>query len=67
MFASLLRVPVIALACMAFARRPDAHAGDFFRVIAAWLVMQGMVTGAAIRLGAPTHGLQRSTRQRLPG
>ena len=66
-FASLLRVAVIALGCMAFARQPAAQAEDFFWVIAAGLVTQGLLTGVAIWLGAWTQGLQRSTRQRLSG
>jgi putative MATE family efflux protein len=56
--ASLLRVLMIVLGCVALARNPDASADHFFGLIAAGLAVQGLVTGAAIRLGAWTRGLE---------
>lgn len=56
--ASLLRVLVIVLGCVAVARYSDVRAEYFFWVIAAGLVVQGLLTGAAIRLGAWTRGLE---------
>lgn len=58
-FASLLRVAVIVSGCILVARQPDAHPDHLFRVIAAGLLAQGLLTGMAIRLGAWTRGLER--------
>lgn len=52
--ASVLRVLVILLGCIAFASEPGTSAAPFFWVIAAGLAAQGLLTGAAIRLGAWT-------------
>jgi Na+-driven multidrug efflux pump len=64
--ASLLRVLVIVLGCVAVAPDSDVRAEHFFWVIAAGLVVQGLLTGAAIRLGAWTRGLERQAARRLP-
>ncbi|NBU50748.1 MAG: MATE family efflux transporter [Betaproteobacteria bacterium] len=50
--ASLVRVSIIVLGCMALALEPGASAAQFFWVIAVGLAAQGLLTGAAIRLGA---------------
>ncbi|NDF92791.1 MAG: MATE family efflux transporter [Betaproteobacteria bacterium] len=55
--ASVLRVVVIVMGCIAVAREPGATAAQFFWVIAAALAAQGLMTGAAIRLGAWRVGL----------
>jgi Na+-driven multidrug efflux pump len=55
--ASVVRVIVIVLGCIAVAREPGATAAQFFWVIAAALAAQGLITGAAIRLGAWRVGL----------
>ena len=55
--ASVLRVVVIVMGCIAVAREPGATATQFFWVIAATLAAQGLMTGAAIRLGAWRVGL----------
>jgi len=55
--ASVLRVIVIVLGCVAVAREPDVTAAQYFWVIAAGLTTQGLLTGAAIRLGAWSKGL----------
>jgi Na+-driven multidrug efflux pump len=55
--ASVLRVVVIVLGCIAVAREPGATTAQFFWVIAAALAAQGLMTGAAIRLGAWRVGL----------
>jgi putative MATE family efflux protein len=52
--ASVLRVLVILIGCIAFASEPGTSAAPFFWVIAAGLAAQGLLTGAAIRLGAWT-------------
>ena len=62
--ASLLRVLLIVLGCVALVRNPDASAEHFFWLIAAGLAVQGLVTGAAIRLGAWTRGLKPNAAQR---
>jgi len=49
---SAVRVVVIVLGCMALARTPGNGAAQYFWVIAAGLAVQGLLTGAAIRLGA---------------
>jgi Na+-driven multidrug efflux pump len=54
--ASLLRVLVIAVGCVALARNPGTTADMLFAVIAAGLLVQGLITGLAIRLGAWTRG-----------
>ncbi|NBO97014.1 MAG: MATE family efflux transporter, partial [Betaproteobacteria bacterium] len=58
--ASVVRVIVIVLGCIAVAREPGATAAQFFWVIAAALAAQGLITGAAIRLGAWRVGLSTS-------
>ena len=63
--ASLTRVLVIALGCLAIARNPDAAAAPFFWVIAAGLLVQGLITGLAIRLGAWTRGRSLAPPQPL--
>jgi putative MATE family efflux protein len=50
--ASVLRVVIIVLGCVALAREPGAGATQFFWVIAGGLAAQGLLTGLAIRLGA---------------
>jgi len=50
--ASVLRVVVIVLGCISVASAPSASAAQFFWVIALGLAAQGLLTGAAIRLGA---------------
>ena len=50
--ASAVRVIVIVVGCIAVAREPGASAAQFFWVIAVGLAAQGLLTGAAIRLGA---------------
>ena len=60
--ASVVRVVVIVLGCLALARGPNASAAQFFWVIAAGLAAQGLLTGAAVRLGAWTHGSARASR-----
>jgi putative MATE family efflux protein len=54
--ASLLRVFVIAVGCVALVRNPGTTADMLFAVIAAGLLVQGLVTGLAIRFGAWTRG-----------
>jgi len=48
---------VIVLGCFALASDPGAGATQYFWVIAAGLTTQGLLTGAAIRLGAWSKGL----------
>jgi hypothetical protein len=45
------------MGCIAVAREPGATAAQFFWVIAAALAALGLMTGAAIRLGAWRVGL----------
>ena len=54
--ASLLRVLVIVWGCVLLARSPDVRVEHFFWLIAAGLAVQGLLTTAAIRLGAWTRG-----------
>jgi len=54
--ASVLRVVVIAAGCALVARQPETRAEHLFGVIAAGLVVQGLLTSLAIRLGAWTRG-----------
>lgn len=56
--ASLVRVMVIVLGCFALASDPGAGATQYFWVIAAGLTTQGLLTSAAIRLGAWSKGLK---------
>jgi putative MATE family efflux protein len=58
--ASLLRVAVIVVGCVALARNPGTTADMLFAVIAAGLLVQGLITGLAIRLGAWTRGRSSS-------
>jgi len=55
--ASVLRVIVIVMGCIFVASAPSASAAQFFWVIALGLAAQGLMTGAAIRLGAWRVGL----------
>ena len=57
--ASVLRVLVIVAGCVALARSFDARAEHLFWLIAAGLAVQGLLTAAAIRLGAWTRSFGR--------
>ena len=50
--ASVVRVVVIVLGCFALASESDASEAQFFWVIAAAIVVQGLLTAVAIRFGA---------------
>ena len=54
--ASLLRVLVIVFGCVVLARSPGVRAEHFFWLIAAGMLVQALVSGTAIRLGAWTRG-----------
>ena len=54
--ASVLRVLVIVFGCVVLARSPGARPEHFFWLIAAGMVVQALVSGTAIRLGAWTRG-----------
>jgi putative MATE family efflux protein len=53
---SVVRVLVIVLGCISLARNPGNGAAQYFWVIAAGLAAQGLLTAAAIRLGAWRRG-----------
>jgi len=57
--AGLLRVLVIVVGCLALSRSPDVRPELFFWLIAASMVVQALVSGVAIRLGAWTRGRER--------
>ena len=54
--ASLLRVLLIVFGCVVLARSPGVRAEHFFWLIAAGMLVQALVSGTAIRLGAWTRG-----------
>lgn len=54
--ASVARVLVLVFGCMVLARSPGARPEHFFWLIAAGMVVQALVSGTAIRLGAWTRG-----------
>lgn len=54
MIASVVRVLVIVFGCVVLARSPGARPEHFFWLITAGKVVQALVCGTAIRLGAWT-------------
>jgi putative MATE family efflux protein len=56
--AALVRVLVIVLGCLTLSRNPDVRLEHYFLLIATGMVVQALVSGTAIRLGAWTRGLK---------
>ena len=54
--ASLVRVLVVVIGCVVLARSAQPHQEPFFWMIAAGMVVQALISGTAIRLGAWTRG-----------
>jgi Na+-driven multidrug efflux pump len=57
--ASVLRVLVIAVGCVLLAGSPGARSEHFFWLIAAGMLVQALISSAAIWLGAWTRGRSR--------
>jgi len=57
--ASVLRVLVIAVGCVLLAGSPGARSEQFFWLIAAGMLVQALISSAAIWLGAWTRGRSR--------
>lgn len=57
----MLRVAVVLVGGLVLASGEDARPEQFYWLIAAGMATQAIVTGAAIRLGAWTRGLDRET------
>jgi putative MATE family efflux protein len=62
--ASVVRVLVIVVGCVALSHIPGASPAQFFWLIAIGMVVQALISGTAIRFGAWTRGAARhSSRQ----
>ena len=55
--ASVVRFLIVLVGCLILAENPAATIAHFFILIAAGFVAQGILTGAAIQLGAWRHHL----------